>query len=72
MYRSIEGLVPDDYYQIELGKAYIVQQGSKATIVTYGAGVHWALQAAKDKDIEIIDLYTLLPRDEETVLASVQ
>lgn len=75
MYRSVSGLVPEAYYTVEVGKACVVQAGSDATIVTYGMGVHWALEAAKElaeASIEVIDLRTLLPWDEATVLASVR
>ena len=75
LYRSIEGLVPDEYYTLPLGVARIVQEGADVTLITYGWGVHWAVDAAKefpDTSIEIIDLRTLLPWDKETVLASVR
>jgi 2-oxoisovalerate dehydrogenase E1 component len=75
MYRSVSGQVPAAYYTVEVGKACVVQEGSDATIVTYGMGVHWALEAAKElpeASIEVIDLRTLLPWDEATVLASVR
>ena len=66
LYRSVTGIVPDEYYEIEIGKARQVQQGNDVTIITYGAGVHWALEyAEKNKNIsfEILDLRTLLPLD---------
>jgi 2-oxoisovalerate dehydrogenase E1 component len=76
LYRSIEGFVPEEYYVLPIGKAKVVKPGSDMTIITYGSGVHWALQLAeelKDQgDIEIVDLRTLLPWDRETVFASVQ
>ena len=74
MYRSISGDVPDAYYTLEVGKAAVVQEGSEATIITYGMGVHWAREVvqAMDASVEIIDLRTLLPWDRETVLASVK
>ena len=75
LYRSIEGLVPDEYYTLPLGVARIVQEGADVTLVTYGWGVHWAVDAAKgfpDTNIEIIDLRTLSPWDKEAVLASVR
>jgi 2-oxoisovalerate dehydrogenase E1 component len=75
MYRSISGRVPDSYYTVPIGKARVVQTGTDATIVTYGMGVHWALEAAAqlpDYHIEIIDLRTLLPWDETAVLESVR
>lgn len=74
LYRSISGMVPDEYYTLETGKATIVSKGNELSIVTYGWGVHWAKEICeKDKiDAEIIDLRTLLPWDKETVAASVK
>jgi 2-oxoisovalerate dehydrogenase E1 component len=74
LYRSLEGPVPDAYYNLPLGKASVVQDGTEATIVTYGLGVHWALKSARASgaSVEIVDLRTLLPWDKETVFASVQ
>ncbi|QEC76572.1 alpha-ketoacid dehydrogenase subunit alpha/beta [Mucilaginibacter ginsenosidivorax] len=75
LYRSITGPVPDNDVLIEIGKANIVQQGEKATIITFGLGVHWALDyAAKHAELslEIIDLRSLLPWDKEAVEQSVQ
>jgi 2-oxoisovalerate dehydrogenase E1 component len=74
LYRSISGLVPDDYYTIPFGKAKIVKEGTQATIVTYGMGVHQALKVVNDNhlDIEIIDLRTLLPLDTDTIYESVK
>lgn len=74
MYRSISGEVPEAYYTVEVGKAAVVQAGSEATVVTYGMGVHWALEAVAEMgaSVEIIDLRTLLPWDRETVLQSVR
>jgi 2-oxoisovalerate dehydrogenase E1 component len=71
---------PDENYVIPFGKARIVQEcdpnkeQSTLTIITYGMGVYWAKNAAKqfDKQVEIIDLRTLVPLDEATVFASVK
>ena len=75
--RTIE---PDENYIIPLGKARMVQEteASKAhttlTIITYGMGVYWAKNAAKEftDRVEIIDLRTIIPLDEATVFASVR
>ncbi len=75
--RTIE---PDENYIIPLGKARMVQEteASKAhttlTIITYGMGVYWAKNAAKEftNRVEIIDLRTIIPLDEATVFASVR
>lgn len=75
LYRSLEGTVPDEYYNLPLGKAFVVHEGTDITIVTYGLGVHWSAELAleyPDISIEIIDLRTLLPWDTETVFASVR
>jgi 2-oxoisovalerate dehydrogenase E1 component len=66
LYRSIEEEIPDAMYQIEIGKAHIVQEGTDATIITYGMGVHWAKtyqEAHSDQSIYILDLRTLSPLD---------
>ncbi|MDW3196936.1 MAG: dehydrogenase E1 component subunit alpha/beta [Cytophagales bacterium] len=74
LYRSLSSEVPTDYYNIEIGKAAIAQEGTDLTIVTYGMGVHWAREYAAEQEasIEIIDLRTLLPWDQETVKQSVE
>jgi 2-oxoisovalerate dehydrogenase E1 component len=75
LYRSISEPVPDDYYTTEIGKAKIIREGNDATIVTYGLGVHWALETLdKNKNIsaDLIDLRTLLPWDKECVESSVR
>jgi 2-oxoisovalerate dehydrogenase E1 component len=60
---------------LELGKGKIRNIGSKVTIVTYGLGVHWALNLIDDykkNDLEIIDLNTLVPWDKELVFNSIK
>lgn len=74
LYRSISGLVPDDYYLTPIGKAKLVQEGSDLSIITYGAGVHWALEYAQQHpqlSLSILDLRTLLPLDYEAIKAVV-
>src|SRR5690606_31978068 len=74
LYRSLSGPVPPDYYTIPVGKAKVVRTGGTLSIVTYGMGVHWALEIveAMNADVEIIDLRTLLPWDKEAVSATVK
>ncbi|MBC7937566.1 MAG: dehydrogenase, partial [Rhizobacter sp.] len=75
LYRSITGAVPSAYYEIEIGKANHLEEGEDISIITYGAGVHWALEyAAKNKNIsvDILDLRTLLPLDYDAIRASVE
>lgn len=70
LYRSVSGSVPEGYYETEIGKARVVQSGDDITIITYGAGVHWALDYAKNHpqlSIYILDLRTLLPLDYEAI-----
>ena len=73
LYRKISGPVYSDYYTQELGKAKVVQAGTDATIITYGMGVHWAIEATAQMsaNIEIIDLVSLAPLDYETIHRSV-
>ena len=74
LYRSVSGPLPSAYYSLPLGKAAVLKEGSKATIITYGMGVIWAKEVveALGEPIEIIDLRTLWPLDEETLLSSVK
>jgi 2-oxoisovalerate dehydrogenase E1 component len=74
LYRSVSGMVPDDYYEIEIGKAKHVKAGTDISIITYGAGVHWALDYQKNNthiSLDILDLRTLLPLDYDAIKASV-
>jgi 2-oxoisovalerate dehydrogenase E1 component len=75
LYRSIKAEIPDDYYTVEVGKAGTVHEGSDLSIITYGMGVHWAVEALKampDVAADVIDLRTLLPWDKEAVGTSVK
>jgi len=72
LYRSIKEEVPEGEYSIPLGKARIVQEGKAVTILAWGAMLHRTLQAIEDVDAEVIDLMTLSPLDEETILKSVK
>ena len=75
LYRSISGPVPEEYYEIEMGKARLVQDGDDISIITYGAGVHWAMDFAKnhpDLSLYILDLRTLLPLDYTAIKNAVQ
>jgi len=75
LYRSVTGPVPEAYYEIEIGKAAWIQEGEDISIITYGAGVHWATgYAAEHPDIsfDILDLRTLLPLDYEAIRATVK
>ena len=75
LYRRIKGEVPDERYVTPIGEARIHQEGDEITVITWGAMVHTAAEAAAelpDLSIEIIDLRTILPWDKEAVLASVR
>jgi 2-oxoisovalerate dehydrogenase E1 component len=75
LYRSISGKVPEEYFEIEIGKARQVQMGNEISIITYGAGAYWAEDyAAEHTDIsfDIVDLRTLLPLDYDAIVASVK
>ncbi len=75
LYRSISGMVPDDYYTIEIGKARQVQEGEDISIITYGSGVHWATKYAQehtDLSFDIVDLRSLSPIDYDAIQASVE
>ncbi len=74
LYRAISGPVPDDFYTIEIGKARVAQEGDDFTIITYGAGVHWAQDWAKahpEHSVYILDLRSLLPLDYEAIKTAV-
>ena len=74
LYRSLSGEVDQNYVTLESGKAKIELEGSDLSIITYGLGVHWALEAAKlyAGKIEVLNLRTLSPLDWESVYASVR
>lgn len=74
LYRSVTEDVADDYFTVPIGKANLVREGNDVSIITYGIGVHWALEVL-DKYPEIsadlVDLRTLLPFDKEAIIQSV-
>jgi 2-oxoisovalerate dehydrogenase E1 component beta subunit len=77
LYRRIKEDLPAGEYTVPIGKAKVVREGRDLTIVTYGAMLWTALDAADElaregASIEVVDLRTLLPLDRETVLASVK
>jgi len=75
LYRSVSGPVPEEYYEIEIGKARHVREGDEISIITYGAGVHWAEDYAAEHteiSIDILDLRTLLPLDYFSIREAVQ
>jgi 2-oxoisovalerate dehydrogenase E1 component beta subunit len=77
LYRRIKEDLPSEDYTVPIGKAAVVRAGKDLSIITYGAMVYVAIEAAEvlqqeGVSVEIVDLRTLLPLDEETVLASVR
>jgi len=74
LYRSITEDVADDYFTVPIGKAKLVREGKAVSIITYGIGVHWAMEV-RDKhpesSAELLDLRTLLPYDKEAIIHSV-
>jgi 2-oxoisovalerate dehydrogenase E1 component len=75
LYRSVTGRVPEAYYEMEIGKAHCVLSGTDVSIITYGAGVHWANDYAMQHptvSIDLLDLRSLVPLDYEAIAASVK
>lgn len=75
LYRSIRQEVPTDYYTLPLGKASLLREGNDITIVTYGAGVHWALDTLSELEevsADLLDLRTLSPLDTDAIFTSVK
>jgi 2-oxoisovalerate dehydrogenase E1 component len=75
LYRSVYQDVPANYYTIPFGKAALLKEGTQVTVISFGAGVHWALETlSKHQDIsaDLLDLRTLQPLDTEAVFSSVK
>ncbi|MDG5491972.1 dehydrogenase E1 component subunit alpha/beta [Psychroserpens sp. SPM9] len=75
LYRSIRQEVPTNYYTLPLGKASVLREGNEVSIISYGAGVHWALETLETHatiSADLIDLRSLQPLDTETIYASVK
>ena len=73
LYRSVYQDVSVEYFTVEIGKANILREGKDITIISYGAGVHWALETLESNpeiDADLIDLRTLQPLDLDTLYAS--
>ncbi|MHB8507373.1 MAG: alpha-ketoacid dehydrogenase subunit alpha/beta [Candidatus Dormibacteria bacterium] len=76
-YRLIKGFVPEGPYTLPIGKARLTRTGRHVSVITYGLMVHQALKAAahlaqENVDVEVLDLRTLKPLDNEAILATVQ
>jgi 2-oxoisovalerate dehydrogenase E1 component len=75
LYRSVRQEVPTSYYTVPFGKGNVIRKGEMVSIITYGAGVHWALETLEknpDIDAELIDLRSLQPLDSELIFNSVK
>jgi len=77
LYRRVKEEVPEQDYIVPIGKAAVRREGTDIAVITYGAMVWTALDAARELEkeglsLEVVDLRSLLPYDEETVLASVR
>jgi 2-oxoisovalerate dehydrogenase E1 component len=75
LYRSIYTDVSENYFTTEIGKAAVIKEGEKITIISYGAPIHWVLECLKNNptiSADVIDLRTLQPLDTETIYASVK
>ncbi len=75
LYRSIRQDVPTDYFTLPFGKASLLKEGENITIITYGAGVHWALDTLEEHpniSADLIDLRSLQPLDTEAIYNSVR
>lgn len=75
LYRSLSGQVPTGEYTLEIGKANLIKEGEKLSIITYGLGVHWALSYMDDHpelSINLLDLRSLQPWDKEAVATAVE
>ncbi|TVZ54908.1 2-oxoisovalerate dehydrogenase E1 component [Lutibacter sp. Hel_I_33_5] len=75
LYRSVYQEVSEGYFTLEIGKAAVLKEGDDVTIISYGAGVHWALETLeKNSQIsaDLIDLRSLQPLDTEAIYQSVR
>ncbi|WP_129716114.1 thiamine pyrophosphate-dependent enzyme [Pedobacter sp. SYP-B3415] len=75
LYRGLSAAVPEGYFLTPIGKANILREGSRFTIITYGLGVHWALdllQRQPELDALLVDLQSLQPWDKETTARAVK
>lgn len=79
IYRSFKQEIPEELYEVEIGKANVMLEGNDVTLVTYGAQVHDSLEAIKrlkeshpNISVELIDLRTIKPLDVKTIIKSVK
>ena len=74
LYRSLRQEVPNDYYNIPIGKASVLRSGDSISVISYGAAIHYAMKVLDnnpDVDVDLIDLRTLYPLDKQSIINSV-
>ncbi len=77
LYRHIKGEIPAGDYVVNIGEADVKRPGNDISVITYGSGVHWSLEAAEaiakeGVDVEVLDLRSLMPFDKERIFSSVK
>ena len=75
LYRKFSEPVPEEYYTTPIGKARLIRQGTDVSVITYGLGVHWAmdvLDSLPDISADLLDLRSLVPWDKEAAAATVK
>ena len=75
LYRSFSEYVCDDYFTTNIGEGKLIIQGDAVSVISYGIGVHWALEVLKGNpeiSADLIDLRTLVPLDKDMIFASVK
>ncbi|NRA52497.1 MAG: dehydrogenase [Phaeodactylibacter sp.] len=74
LYRRLSAQVPDGYYTTPIGKARLAAEGEEVSVITYGMGVHWALEVCEEMGVQadILDLRTLLPLDYDAIKETVK
>lgn len=75
LYRRLKGPVPEGYYRTEIGPASVLREGDQVTILTYGLGVHWALEVLERHSsirATLVNLRCLAPLDRDCVFAAVR
>ena len=75
LYRSCSEMVSDNYFSTKIGVGNLLKNGNDVSIVTYGLGVHWAIEVLNNNpaiSADLIDLRTLVPLDKEMIFESVK
>ena len=77
LYRRLKAVLPEEDYIVPIGKAAVRRTGTDISVITYGAMVHLALEAAtalekEGIDLEVVDLRTLIPLDKDAVFESIR